>query len=186
MKSQINWNNKIIEIQIIISIVRVSEHFSKMLLVLSGVFNTRILDTMNYTNQDYMHVNYTLNYSCLLYALPNSDRWLVNHCAMPSIGQTWVLASIGAVVEMGILSTLKLLPMESRLSTGKTSISLVYNAWGNLDQCIDSRVIRSLGSSTRAVFLSYYLRWRASQSGRSRKCDLPYVTNSTLLKKKNV
>jgi hypothetical protein len=26
---------------------------------------------------------------------------------MPSIGQTWVLASIGAVVEMGILSTLK-------------------------------------------------------------------------------
>jgi hypothetical protein len=29
----------------------------------------------------------------------------VNHCAMPSIGQTWVLASIGAVVEMGVLST---------------------------------------------------------------------------------
>jgi hypothetical protein len=59
MISQINWNNKIIEIQIIISIVRVSEHFSKML-VLSGVFNTRILDTMNYTIQDYVHVNYTL------------------------------------------------------------------------------------------------------------------------------
>jgi hypothetical protein len=39
----LNWNNKIIEIQIIISIVRVSEHFSKML-VLSGVFNTTILD----------------------------------------------------------------------------------------------------------------------------------------------
>jgi hypothetical protein len=38
---------------------------------------------------------------------------LVNHCAMPSIGQTWVLASIGAVVEMGILSTLKRLLMES-------------------------------------------------------------------------
>jgi hypothetical protein len=36
---------------------------------------------------------------------------LVNHCAMPSIGQTWVLASIGAVVEMGILSTLKRLLM---------------------------------------------------------------------------
>jgi hypothetical protein len=32
---------------------------------------------------------------------------------MPSIGQTWVLASIGAVVEMGILSTLKRLLMES-------------------------------------------------------------------------
>jgi hypothetical protein len=56
MKSQLN-NNKIIEIQI--SIVKVSEHFSKML-VLSGVFNTRILDATNYANQDYMHVNYTL------------------------------------------------------------------------------------------------------------------------------
>jgi hypothetical protein len=33
---------------------------------------------------------------------------------MPSIGQTWVLASIGAVVEMGVLSTLKRLLMESR------------------------------------------------------------------------
>jgi hypothetical protein len=32
---------------------------------------------------------------------------------MPSIGQTWVLASIGAVVEMGILSTMKRLLMES-------------------------------------------------------------------------
>jgi hypothetical protein len=30
-----------------------------------------------------------------------------------AIGQTWVLASIGAVVEMGILSTLKQLLMES-------------------------------------------------------------------------
>jgi hypothetical protein len=46
MKSQLNCNNKIIEIQIIISIARVSEHFSKML-VLSGVFNTRILDATN-------------------------------------------------------------------------------------------------------------------------------------------
>jgi hypothetical protein len=53
--------------RIIISIVRVSQHFSKML-VLSRVFNTRILDTMNYTNQDYVHVNYTLIviYSMLL------------------------------------------------------------------------------------------------------------------------
>jgi hypothetical protein len=34
---------------------------------------------------------------------------------MPSIGQTWVLASIGAVVEMGeLLSTLKRLLMESK------------------------------------------------------------------------
>jgi hypothetical protein len=45
----------------------------------------------------------------------NNDRGLVNHCAMPSIGQTWVLAAIGAVVEMGILSTLERLLMESRL-----------------------------------------------------------------------
>jgi hypothetical protein len=30
------------------------------MLVLSGVFNTRILDATNYANQDYMHVNYTL------------------------------------------------------------------------------------------------------------------------------
>jgi hypothetical protein len=28
--------------------------------VLSGVFNTRILGATNYGNQDYMHVNYTL------------------------------------------------------------------------------------------------------------------------------
>jgi hypothetical protein len=30
------------------------------MLVLSGVFNTIIVDAMNYVNQDYMHVNYTL------------------------------------------------------------------------------------------------------------------------------
>jgi hypothetical protein len=64
-------------------------------------------------------------YSCLLYALSNRQpikKCLMflpgygpNHCAMPSIGQTWVLASIGAVVEMGILSTLKRLLMESTL-----------------------------------------------------------------------
>jgi hypothetical protein len=53
------------------------------------------------------------NVSCFAWIWPNSDRWLVNHCAMPSIGQTWVLASIGAVVEMGMLSTLKRLIMES-------------------------------------------------------------------------
>jgi hypothetical protein len=47
MKSRLNWNNKIIEIQIIISIVRVNENFSKML-VLSGVFNTTILDAPMY------------------------------------------------------------------------------------------------------------------------------------------
>jgi hypothetical protein len=30
------------------------------MLVLSGVFNTRILEAMNYANHDYMRVNYTL------------------------------------------------------------------------------------------------------------------------------
>jgi esterase/lipase superfamily enzyme len=45
--------------QVSIPHFRVSEHFSKML-VLSGVFNTRMLDATNYANQDYMRVNYTL------------------------------------------------------------------------------------------------------------------------------
>jgi hypothetical protein len=82
MKFQLNWNNKIIEIQTIISIVRVSEHFSKML-VLSGVFNTRILDATNYANQDYMRVNYTLIVvytkmsRVFAWIWSNSDRWLV-------------------------------------------------------------------------------------------------------------
>jgi hypothetical protein len=35
---------------------------------------------------------------------------------MPSIGQTWDIESIGAVVEMGILSTLKRLLMESNMA----------------------------------------------------------------------
>jgi hypothetical protein len=34
---------------------------------------------------------------------------------MPSIGQTWVFASIGAAVEMGVLGTLKRLLMESNV-----------------------------------------------------------------------
>jgi hypothetical protein len=36
------------------------------MLVLSGVFNTTILDAPNYINQDYICVNYTLVYSMLL------------------------------------------------------------------------------------------------------------------------
>jgi hypothetical protein len=89
------------------------------MLVLSGVCNTTIiLDTMNYTNQVYCHANYTIifiysmllvtgsqskNVSSFCLDMAQSDRGLVNHCAMPSIGQTWDLASIGAVVEMGVL-----------------------------------------------------------------------------------
>jgi hypothetical protein len=45
---------------------------------------------------------------------------------MPSIGQTWVLASIGAVVEMGILSTLKRLLMGSTLKWAKELHSLAH------------------------------------------------------------
>jgi hypothetical protein len=46
---------------------------------------------------------------------------------MPSIGQTWVLASIGAVVEMGILSTLKQLLMESTVKHALSKV--VLNIW---------------------------------------------------------
>jgi hypothetical protein len=117
MKSQLSWNNKIIEIQIIIRILRVSEHFSKMLEYLIQEFwmirttRTKIMC---------VSITYMVVYSMLLvtgsqsknaWIWPNSDRWLVVHCAMPSIGQTWVLAPIGAVVEMDVLSTLKRLPI---------------------------------------------------------------------------
>jgi hypothetical protein len=52
----------------IISIVWVSKHFSKML-VLSGVFNTIILVATNYANQDYMRVN-VYTYSCYTTCIP--------------------------------------------------------------------------------------------------------------------
>jgi hypothetical protein len=63
------------------------------MLVLSGVFNTKILDTMNYVNQDYMHVNYKLmviysmllvtgsqskKVSCFCLDMAHCDRRLVN------------------------------------------------------------------------------------------------------------
>jgi hypothetical protein len=54
------------------------------------------------------------NVSCIAWIWPNSDRRLVNDCALPSVGQTWDLASIGAVFEMGVLiRTLKRLLTES-------------------------------------------------------------------------
>jgi hypothetical protein len=40
-------------------------------------------------------------------------------------GQTWVLASIGAVVEMGVLSTLERLPMESRAMVAPSSFHFI-------------------------------------------------------------
>jgi hypothetical protein len=78
------------------------------MLVLSGVFNTRIMVATNYANQDYMCVNYTI----VVYTIPLvtccqsknvSYQRLVNPCSLPSIGQTWVLASNDAVFEMGNL-----------------------------------------------------------------------------------
>jgi hypothetical protein len=45
---------------------------------------------------------------------------------MPSIGQTWVLASIGAVVEMGVLSTLKRVLLEF---TSKCAPQELSNEW---------------------------------------------------------
>jgi hypothetical protein len=46
------------------------------MLVLSGVFNTRILDAANYANQDYMRVNYTLMvvYTMLLVTSSQSKK----------------------------------------------------------------------------------------------------------------
>jgi hypothetical protein len=88
------------------------------MLVLSGVFNTRILVGTNYANQDYMRVNYTL--------CPNSNLQPIKKIShLPRygpiaiadwsiLGQTWVLASNDAVFEMGdVIRTLKRLLLES-------------------------------------------------------------------------
>jgi hypothetical protein len=56
---------------------------------------------------------------------------------MPSIGQTWVLASIGAVVEMGILSTLKRLFMESR---GSLACGFPATAQANFVSCCCDKI----------------------------------------------
>jgi hypothetical protein len=48
---------------------------------------------------------------------------------MPSIDQTWVLASIGAVVEMGRLSTLKRLLMESTSERAPQHAQDLSNKW---------------------------------------------------------
>jgi hypothetical protein len=61
---------------------------------------------MNYVNQDYMRVNLTGSQSkkCLFLPgygpIPIADWSIIVHS---SIGQTWVLAPIGAVFEMGDL-----------------------------------------------------------------------------------
>jgi hypothetical protein len=46
------------------------------MLVLSGVFNTRMLVATNYANQDYMHANYTLTvvYTILLVTCSQSKN----------------------------------------------------------------------------------------------------------------
>jgi hypothetical protein len=55
---------------------------------------------------------------------------------MPSIGQTWVLASIGAVVEMGVLSTLKRLHMESTRISNSVPKLTSYNLIGLIDSLL--------------------------------------------------
>jgi hypothetical protein len=48
---------------------------------------------------------------------------------MPSIGQTWVLASIGAVVEMGVLiSTIETTDTRRVLRARETTARGVYNS----------------------------------------------------------
>jgi hypothetical protein len=71
------------------------------MLALSGVFNTRILDTMNYTNQVYVHVNYTL-ISYLLYAI--SNRQPIKKCLMflPGYGPI-AIADWSIIVECHLL-----------------------------------------------------------------------------------
>jgi hypothetical protein len=51
---------------------------------------------------------------------------------MPSIGQTWVLSSIGAVVEMGVLSTLKRLSMVSKKTSACKSSQLPWISQFNI------------------------------------------------------
>jgi hypothetical protein len=59
---------------------------------------------------------------------------LVNPCALPSIGQTWVLASNDAVFEMGdFIRALKRLLMESSTLDAKrvgNPCDLPQNGWG--------------------------------------------------------
>jgi hypothetical protein len=53
--------------------------------------------------------------------MANSERLLANHCALPSIGQTWVFAPTDAVFEMGVLiRTMKILLVESNLEESST------------------------------------------------------------------
>jgi hypothetical protein len=95
---------------------------------MSGVFNTRILDATNYVNQDHMRVNYTpmVVYTMLLVTGGQSKniscfcldmaQWrsligksLCNAIYWSNMG----FSIIGADVELGILSTLKRLLLES-------------------------------------------------------------------------
>jgi hypothetical protein len=62
-----------------------------------------------------------------------SDHWLVNPCAVPSIGQTWVLASNNAVFEMGdLIRTLKRLLMECTV----THTNQVHDNKNENENCI--------------------------------------------------
>jgi hypothetical protein len=60
---------------------------------------------MNYTNQDYVHVNYTLIVICSMLLVTSSQSRNVSLCH--AIYWSNMGFSACAVVEMGILSTLK-------------------------------------------------------------------------------
>jgi succinate-acetate transporter protein len=100
------------------------------MLVLSGVFNTRILIATNDANQDYMRVNYTLMLVYMLLVTGSQSKNVSCFCLDMTqyrslIGQLlctaiyWSnmgLVRIGGVFEMGILiRTYKRLLMESKL-----------------------------------------------------------------------
>jgi hypothetical protein len=98
------------------------------MLVLSGVFNTIILDTTNYANQDCMLVKVTGSQSKKrLMFLPGygpiaiADWSIIVQCHL--LVKHGLVASIGAVVDMGILNTLKRLLMESTMTHATRALS---------------------------------------------------------------
>jgi hypothetical protein len=108
------------------------------------------------------------NVSCFAWIWPNCDRLLVNHCAMPSIGQTWALVSIGAVVEMGVLSTLRRLLLESNpLSTGKLNFLSAPVSWapGPWACCCNFTSVNLVLSDCSIWAVLYYscLYWRSTR-----------------------
>jgi hypothetical protein len=89
-------------------IIRLSEHFSKML-VLSGVFNTKIVDATNYANQDYMRVNYTLIvvYTMLLVTGSQSKNVSCFCLDMAAIADWSIIVHCHLLVQLQLVQCLK-------------------------------------------------------------------------------